>query len=468
MSHKKPRVMAVPFPAQGHVKPLLFFSDKLAQHGFRVTFVYNEHDHKQILSAMNDCDRESNKPENIEFVSVPDGLSPEDRAAGVGNVCQAVLDTLPAELEKLIETINGNTTSDDDKISCVILDFYLGCALKVATKMGIPGAIFCPSSAVSVAYTMNMPKLIRDGIVDDNGSPTKAQIIQLSLGMPSMDTSKLPWKVDNLVQQKAAFEIYLEACNGFETAHWCMCNTTYDIEPDAFSLFPKLLPIGPLLAEKTSSSLDISGSQFWAEDTSCLNWLDQHKPRSVIYVAFGSFASLEQYQFLELAHGLELTGRPFLWVVRPGIISNNEENNEFDPFEFLGGNNDFRKIVNWAPQQKVLKHPSIACFVSHCGWNSTMEGLNNGVPFLCWPYFADQFLDKDYICDFWKVGMGFVSNENGIITSEEVRNKVEKLLSDVDIRERSLEFKKMGMKNIGEDGVSSKNFNNFVKWLEAL
>nr|GEZ75554.1 putative UDP-glucuronosyl/UDP-glucosyltransferase [Tanacetum cinerariifolium] len=59
------------------------------------------------------------------------------------------------------------------------------------------------------------------------------------------------------------------------------------------------------------------------------------------------------------------------------------------------------KIVSWAPQQEVLNHPSagkIACFMSHCGWNSTMEGVSNGVPFLCWPYFFDQFLDATYIC----------------------------------------------------------------------
>ncbi|PRQ53398.1 putative hexosyltransferase [Rosa chinensis] len=56
-------------------------------------------------------------------------------------------------------------------------------------------------------------------------------------------------------------------------------------------------------------------------------------------------------------------------------------------------------MVGWAPQQKVLVHPSIACFLSHCGRNSILEGLSNGVSFLCWPYFVDQFLNKSYVCD---------------------------------------------------------------------
>lgn len=63
------------------------------------------------------------------------------------------------------------------------------------------------------------------------------------------------------------------------------------------------------------------------------------------------------------------------------------------------------RIVGWAPQQAVLNHPAIGCFVSHCGWNCTMEGVSFGVPFLCWPYFTDQFPNQTYICEVWKVGL---------------------------------------------------------------
>ncbi|KAK1352353.1 hypothetical protein POM88_053292 [Heracleum sosnowskyi] len=73
-------------------------------------------------------------------------------------------------------------------------------------------------------------------------------------------------------------------------------------------------------------------------------------------------------------------------------------------------------MVSWTPQVKVLRHPSIACFLSHCGWNSTSEGVSNGVPFLCWPYFADQFLNQTYICDVWKVGLRCDKDETGIVS----------------------------------------------------
>ncbi|PON40762.1 UDP-glucuronosyl/UDP-glucosyltransferase [Parasponia andersonii] len=473
MSTTKPRVLVVPVPAQGHVKPLMLFSHKLAKHGFRITFVNTEFNHKRILSAMNDDEgSEKGFVPDIELVSIPDGLGPENDRTDAIELARLTLETIPAEIEKLITTINGgddggvSESSDDDKIRCVVSDVHMSWIMEVAAKMGVKGAVFCPSSAALSVYTINIPKMLHDGILDPDGKPTKKQMIQLATGMPAMDTSKFPWNFGDLASQKMMFHHYFRTGQGLKMANWWLCNTAYEIEYVALSLLPRLIPIGPLMKNDSHSSVDISGSQFWPEDSSCLNWLNQHKPRSVIYIDFGSFAVHDEAQLRELALGLELTGRPFLWVVRPGFISN-EENSSFNPYEFLGNNSKYLgKIVSWAPQQKVLAHPSIACFVSHCGWNSTMEGLSNGVPFLCWPYFADQNLDKSYICDVWKVGMGFEPNVNGIISSEEVKNKVDKLLSDGDIRRRSLELKEIVMKNIAKDGQSSKNFNSFIKWLE--
>ena len=163
-------------------------------------------------------------------------------------------------------------------------------------------------------------------------------------------------------------------------------------------------------------SSDHSG-QFWEEDLSCLSWLNQQPPCSVIYVAFGSYSVFYPHQFKELALALELTNRPFLWVVRED--SNSTRRNAY-PIEFEG-NRD--KIVKWAPQNLVLGYPATTCFISHCGWNSTMDGVSNRVPFLCWPYFAYQLYNKAYICDVWKVGLGFDLDENGLISRWETKKK---------------------------------------------
>ncbi|TXG65573.1 hypothetical protein EZV62_006848 [Acer yangbiense] len=150
----------------------------------------------------------------------------------------------------------------------------------------------------------------------------------------------------------------------------------------------------PLMACNESGNKSVGN--LFSEDLSCLKWLDQQPTQSVIYVAFGTSATFDQTQFEEFATGLELSNRPFLWVVRPDIMNN--LNGSFLE-EFRDRVDTRGHIISWAPQQKVLKHPSIACFFIHCGWNSTIEALSNGVPLMYWPFMFDQFHNQNYICN---------------------------------------------------------------------
>ncbi|KAI9078915.1 hypothetical protein K1719_039064 [Acacia pycnantha] len=194
---------------------------------------------------------------------------------------------------------------------------------------------------------------------------------------------------------------------------------------------------------------------------SCLRWLDQQPPCFVIYLAFGSFTEFDATQFQGIALGLELTQRPFLWVVT-GNDKGKDKKMRY-PDEFFEGKNG--KIVNWAPQQKVLSHHAIACFASHCGWTSVLEGLGNRIPFLCWSYFAYHFFDKTYIYDAWKIGLGFDFDDEGLVSRHEIKRKVDMLLGDEGIRERFLKLKKIIMNNVSEGG-SFENFTKFVKWIK--
>ena len=198
---------------------------------------------------------------------------------------------------------------------------------------------------------------------------------------------------------------------------------------------PDIIPIGPLLS---SNRLGNSAGNFWPEDPTCLKWLDQQPPCSVIYVAFGCLTIFNKQQFQELALGLELSNRPFLWIVRS---YSTDSRNDVYPEGFLEREGTRGKIVGWAPQQKVLSHPSVACFFSHCSWNSTMESVSNGVPFLCWPHFADQFFNESFICDVWNVGLRFNPDQNGIIKREQIKIKIEQVLGDKSVRARALNLK---------------------------
>ncbi|XP_061366524.1 UDP-glycosyltransferase 83A1-like [Gastrolobium bilobum] len=449
-----PSVLVLPFPAQGHVNPMMNFSQNLVERGCKVYFVNTDFNHKHVVSSMVE-QKESLDESLLKLVSIPDGLRPEDDRTDFAKLFDSILSTMPSMLQKKIEEVHLN---GDDRISCIVADVNMGWALNVGNKLGIKGALFWPASAAMFAMQCNLPTLIDNGIIDSYGSPITKKTFRISPTMPVMDTKSLFWtSITDLINLKKTFNFFIESAQTTNLTEWWLCNTTYELEPGVLSFVPKLLPVGPLLRSYDNKSVNArSIGQFWEEDLSCMDWLDQQPHHSVLYVAFGSFTLLDQNQFKELALGLDLTNRPFLWVVR-------QDSNCTNPNEFLGSKG---KIVSWAPQQKVLSHPALACFVSHCGWNSTMEGLSNGVPFLCWPYFADQFYNKKYICDELKVGLGFDSDENGLVSRWEIKTKVDQLLSDENIRSMSLKLKVNVMSNLGEGSMSSENFSKFVKWLK--
>ncbi|KAK4426218.1 UDP-glycosyltransferase 83A1 [Sesamum alatum] len=292
------------------------------------------------------------------------------------------------------------------------------------------------------------------------GTPLTDKAVQFAPTMPIMSPSDFVWhriKIPSL--QKLLFHIMTENNTPTQSADWLISNSVHDLEPGAFALAPQILPIGPLLA--TNRPEISAGGHFLQQDYECLEWLDRQPPCSVIYVAFGSSGMLKTAHVEELALGLELTNRPFLWVVRPEAI---DGAGDWDGFlERVAGRG---RIIGWAPQQRVLDHPSTACFISHCGWNSTLESVSSGVPMLCWPYFADQFINQSYVCDIWKVGLRLEEDGKGIVASEEINRKIDRLLGDGAFRESVLRLKGKVWSSAREGGQSHENLRKFIDWIK--
>ncbi|XP_054803313.1 UDP-glycosyltransferase 83A1-like [Prosopis cineraria] len=457
-------VLVLPFPAQGHINPLMELSHELVKRGIKITFVNTNFNHERIMKVRamrGGGGGEQVENDLIQLVSIPDGLEQEEnKDRGLERLLESMWKVMPKKLEKLIQEINESV---GEMISCVVADGAMGWALEVAEKMGIHGAAFIPTSASLLALFLSIPKLLDDGIIDSNGTPIKDQIIHLAPEMPAMRTKHFLWtQVCDLNAQRIVFHFIMRGNKALESTDWVICNSTQELEPQTFAFSPNIFPIGPLQARKNNHTDHLAGS-FWPADSTCMNWLDLQQDKSVIYVAFGSIAIFDHNQLQELALGLELSNKPFLWVVRSDI--NKEANYDFLK-EFEERLSSRGKVIGWAPQQKVLNHRSIACFLSHCGWNSTLEGLINGVPFLCWPFFADQFLDETYISDIWKVGLRLGRNE-GIISREEVASKINQVFHDEGFRLRALELKEKAINSVKDGGRSNKNLKNFVDWLKA-
>ncbi|XP_031268587.1 UDP-glycosyltransferase 83A1-like [Pistacia vera] len=451
-----PHVLVIPYPSQGHVIPMMKLSQCLVKQGCRITFVNTEYNHKQLMNASAMKDGTGN---GIRLVSVSDVLESSEERKQPEKVMKAIMQVMPQKVEELIDQVNE---SDDEEIACVLADYNVGWALEIADKKGIRRAAFRPNAATLMVLVLSIQKLIGDGIIDKDGTPTKKQMIKLSPNMPAMNTADFMWTcTGNMNLQKTIFKNTITNTRAMKLTNWLLCNSAYDLEPAAFTMAPEILPIGPIFAGNPPGD---SAGNFWAEDFTCLKWLDQQPPQSVIYVAFGSSTFLEQTQFHELALGLELSNRPFLWVVRPGITYAVDDAYPKGFRHRVGGRG---KIVDWAPQLKILDHPSVACFIIHCGWNSTMAALSKGGPLLCWNYIVDQFHNESYICDTWKVGLRLNRDERGIITPEEIKTKVEELVGNGKYSASALGLKELVMSSIKEGGSSYNNLMNFILWLKS-
>ncbi|MED6114366.1 hypothetical protein PIB30_079602 [Stylosanthes scabra] len=427
-------ILAIPYPAQGHVIPLLELSHELVKHGIKVTFVNTDFVHNKIMKSLGEKSSELFVGNNneIKLVSIPDGLEESDNRNDLGKLTLSMLEVMPKKLEMLIEDIN-NKSAENNRITCLVADGNIGWALEVAKKMGIKAVAFWPAAASMLALIFNIQKLLDDGIIDTDGNPINDETIQLSPKMPPMRTKDFVWsQLGDKTTEKILFHYYRQENNKSVkvAADKIICNTTYEHEAATLDFVPQIIPIGPLLATNS-----IAGN-FWQEDSTCLNWLDQQETNSAFFIGY----------------------------IRPDI--NNGENQSFLK-EFEERVKNLGKVVQWAPQQRVLSHPSIACFISHCGWNSTMEGTTKGVPFLCWPYFADQLFNQTLIYDVRKVGLRLDPITGGIITREQITCKIKTLLQDEGFKVRAMELRNLVINNIKEGGRSSINLNNFVDWIKA-
>lgn len=193
-----------------------------------------------------------------------------------------------------------------------------------------------------------------------------------------------------------------------------LCPNVYTIGP-LHSLHKSRVPMSP----KTTFSNSV-----WKEDRTCLSWLDKHPPKTVLYVSIGSLATMTITQLIEIWYGVVNSGKPFLWVRRPGSITGEYDESQI-PSELLDRTKEIGCIVDWAPQEDVLAHPAVGGFLTHSGWNSTIESIVQGVPMMCWPYFVDQQVTSRFVGEVWKLGIDMKDTCDRLIIEKAVKDVME-------------------------------------------
>jgi UDP-glucosyltransferase BX8/BX9 len=194
--------------------------------------------------------------------------------------------------------------------------------------------------------------------------------------------------------------------------------------------------------------------------------VDAQQPSSVVYASLGSLRQIGIHELIELGWGLVNSRRPFLWVLRPNLVRGSETT------ELLRGElqEEIRKngrVVSWAPQQDVLKHPAIGAFLTHCGWNSTLESVAEGVPMICRPLGGDQMGNARYVCYQWKVGVMLAEAESPVRRGD-VQVAVERVLGQQEgqeIRKRMRDLKNAAAQCTSKGGSTDVTLQRLVNFI---
>ncbi|MED6194943.1 hypothetical protein PIB30_033356 [Stylosanthes scabra] len=287
-----------------------------------------------------------------------------------------------------------------------------------AEEFGIPLVFFWTASAFGFVCYMHYHKLAEKGLIPlkDMSYVTNGYLettLDWVPGIKEIRLRDMPSFLRTTDLKDIMLDFFLGECARAHKASAIVMNTFDALEHDVLeacsslhnNTLPPIYPIGPLnfqLNRFNNEHLNKILSSLWKEDLECLEWLDKQEPNSVVYVNFGSITTMTNEQLIEFAWGLANSNKKFFWVIRPDLVGGE---NAVLPNEFVEETKIRGMISNWCPQEQVLAHPSIGVFLTHCGWNSTLESICGGVPMICWPFFAEQQTNCRFCNKEWGNGL---------------------------------------------------------------
>ncbi|KAJ7957334.1 Glycosyltransferase [Quillaja saponaria] len=453
-------IVMLPFMAHGHLIPFLALARQIQEKSdFKITIANTPLNIQYLRSTISKTSTNSNiHLAELSFCSTQHGLplnteNTESISLSEMSKFFHASSSLEAPLRQLVSDI---TKQEGRPPLCIISDVFFGWAVNVAHSLGTKNISFTTCGAYgTMAYVslwLNLPHRSTDS--DDFAIP----------GFP-----------ENYRFHRTQLHKYFQLADG--TDEWSkyfqpqillsiksdgwLCNTVEEIEPLGLEILRKytgvpVWTIGPLLPpsalKKSSSDSSVSkhgaGKEPGMAAEKIVKWLNLQKEDSVVYVSFGSQNTISETQMMALAMGLEASGKPFIWVIRPplGFDITGEFKSEWLPEGFEERIKESRKgllVRNWAPQLEILSHKSVGVFLSHCGWNSVLESLSQGVPIIGWPLVAEQTYNSKMMMEEMGVNVELTRTVESVVSWKDVKKVIEMVL---DGKGKGKEMKKKASK----------------------
>jgi len=469
---EKPHALCLPYPAQGHITPMLNVAKLLHARGFDVTFVNTEYNHARLVRSRGPA-TVAGVP-GFRYATIPDGLpqsDDDDVTQDIPSLCKSTTETCLGPFRRLLAQLNDPATGHP-QVTCVISDVVMGFSMEAAKELGLPYIQLWTASAISYLGYRHYRLLMKRGLapLKDAEQLTNGYLdtpVDEVPGLRGMRLKDFPTFFRTTDPDEYMVHYVLRETERTAGASAVIVNSLDELEGEAVEAMealglPKVYTLGPLplLAhEEPPTARSAINLSLWKEQDECLEWLDGREPGSVVYVNFGSITVMTNAQMVEFAWGLAQSGRQFMWIVRRDLVKGDAA---VLPEEFLAETAGRGLMASWCPQQEVLDHPAVGGFLTHSGWNSTMESMCGGVPVISWPFFADQQTNCRYQCEQWGVGMEIDSNVR--------RDAVAGLITEImegekgkGMRKRAVEWKECALKAALPGGSSHRNFDELVR-----
>ncbi|KAL5561217.1 hypothetical protein UlMin_030964 [Ulmus minor] len=486
MSDNGDHIVMLPFLAHGHQIPFLALAKQIQQRTpFTITIATTSLNVQYLRSTLT-------SDSSIRFADLPFSSSDHNLPPNIEST-----ENLPPtklgdfflasrSLEAPCRRFIQNLVEEEGRPPiCIISDVFLGWAVDVAKSFGTVNLTFSTGGAYGTAGYMSLWQNLPHRSTDADEFPVpgfpehcRFHRSQLHLFLRSADGTDA-WSTFFQGQISLSLKSF-----------GCLCNTVEEIEPFGLEILRNYMKmpvwcIGPLLPQETlkdsssSATSSISkqrvGKEVGISAEKCIEWMNEQDQDSVLYISFGSQNTISASQMMELAIGLEKSGKSFIWVVRPplGFNLKGEFRAEWLPEGFeerMKEKNRGLVVRNWAPQLDILSHKSTGVFLSHCGWNSVMESLSQGVPIIGWPLAGEQAYNSKMMTEDMGVSVELNRGVQSVVVGEEVE-KVINLAMDRngkgrEMKKRAEEVKMQIRAAIREEGQqkgsSLKAMDDFV------